>query len=67
MELGSNVKKYENKLEMKEIRKQIKGSTVIRVNPKAFSIPILTALTNAVRIGIVNPFGHLVDCMLLKL
>ena len=30
MEQRSNVKKYKNKLEMKEIWKQIKGSSVIR-------------------------------------
>ena len=38
-------KKYKNKLEVKEIWKQIKGSSVIReINPKAFAIFILTAL-----------------------
>ena len=30
MKWGSNVKKYENKLEMKETRKQLKGSNTIR-------------------------------------
>ena len=38
MEKGSNIKKYENKLEMKEIWKQIKGSSVIREWNKSWSI-----------------------------
>ena len=47
MEYGSKFKKYANKLEIKEVWK-IKGSSVIyqkmRINPKAFTIPILTTL-----------------------
>ena len=48
MEQDRMSKKYKNKLEMKEVQKQIKGSSIIiqrtKINPKAFAIPILTAL-----------------------
>ena len=40
-------KKYENKLERKEIWKQIKGSNSYqrkKINPKVFAIPVLTVV-----------------------
>ena len=40
-------KKYKNKLEMKEIieaNKRLKCYWRMKINPKAFAIPILTAL-----------------------
>ena len=52
---------YENKLQMKETQKQIKGPSVIREmkNPKAFANPILTVVSklHVVRIGIANALG----------
>ena len=50
MEYGSKVKKYTDKLEDQrsmEANKKLKCYYIMKINPKAFTIPIMTTIKSA--------------------
>ena len=64
MEQGSNVKKVQKQVRDErnmEANKRLKCYQRMKINPKAFTctIPILTVVNNAVRIGIANALGFI--------